>query len=140
MMRPDAKKLSCGSILLAAVSAVFFSLALHAADLTKPASDSPSLIERGEAVYAENCMPCHGYGYGTDGAKVKPAVAALQIKYQGNITPYLEERSDMSAELLQYFIRNGVKAMPAFRKTEVMDSDINAIAAYLKFKAAQSKQ
>lgn len=99
-----------------------------------------NLVEHGKKVFQENCASCHSYGYGTDGNRHKPAVEALQIKYQGAISPFIEERPELIAEVLEVFIRNGIKAMPPIRKTEVSDTDIEAIAAYIKHTANQTKQ
>ena len=104
--------------------------------LAQEQSVTNSLIAQGARVFKKNCAECHSYGYGTDGAKVKPAVAALQIKYKGALSPYLEERSDLAAPILEVFIRNGIVSMTPFRKTEVSDKDITAIAAYLKNSAS----
>jgi mono/diheme cytochrome c family protein len=96
-----------------------------------------SQVEIGHQVFAHVCAPCHGKGPGTDGAKMLPGTAALDAKYQGKIPPALENRSGLSADVLRNFVRNGIGAMPMFRKTEVTDGDIEAIAAYLAQTAQQ---
>lgn len=98
-----------------------------AADPDRPVSK----IELGQQVFAQVCAPCHGRGPGTDGAKMLPGTAALDAKYQGKVPPALEDRRGLTADVLRYFIRNGIGAMPMFRKTEVTDAAIEAIAAYL---------
>jgi (+)-pinoresinol hydroxylase len=60
-----------------------------------------------------------------------PGAAALARKYEGKVSPYLEERSDLTAGVLKVFVRNGIGAMPMFRKTEISDTDLAAVAAYL---------
>jgi mono/diheme cytochrome c family protein len=60
-----------------------------------------------------------------------PGSAALAAKYQGKLSPFLEDRSDLNADALKVFVRRGVGAMPMFRKTEISDSEIEAVAAYL---------
>ena len=52
-------------------------------------------------------------------------------KYQGTLPALLEERTDMSPELIRTFVRNGITIMPFFRKTEVSDTDLDALVAYL---------
>ena len=37
----------------------------------------------------------------------------------------------MSPELVRTFVRNGITIMPFFRKTEVSDTDLDALVAYL---------
>jgi mono/diheme cytochrome c family protein len=60
-----------------------------------------------------------------------PGTHALSLKYKGSKPALLEQRSDLSYELIKTFVRNGVASMPPFRKTEVTDDDLKAIAAYL---------
>jgi mono/diheme cytochrome c family protein len=99
--------------------------------------DRAAQVERGQQIYVDVCAPCHGRGPGTDGAKMLPGTAALDAKYRGTTPAALEDRIGLSAEALRYFIRNGIGAMPMFRKTEVTDNDIEAIAAYLARSAQQ---
>jgi len=92
-------------------------------------------IERGRDKFIHDCQPCHGAGPGDDGAPMLPGTHALQLKYKGEKPALLEQRSDLSAEVITVFIRNGVASMPPFRKTEVTDQHIADIAAYLKYMA-----
>jgi hypothetical protein len=45
---------------------------------------------------------------------------------------HLEWRNDPSADLVKYFIRNGISVMPFFRKTENSDTELDAPARYLQ--------
>lgn len=93
---------------------------------------------RGEAVFDHSCAPCHGDGPGDDGRATLPGTAALEIKYrETGIPPLLEDRTDLNADALTLFVRQGVMSMPPFRKTELSDQDIADIAAYL---AASSQE
>ncbi len=57
---------------------------------------------------------------------------ALARKYQGTDTPAaLEQRTDLSPELVRHVVRHGVKSMPFFRKTEIGDADLDDLATYL---------
>ena len=94
-------------------------------------SDSKLSIAAGKVVYERACAPCHGKGAGTDGARMLPGAAALEARYQGKLSPYLEDRNDLTADVLKVFVRRGIGAMPMFRKTEISDSEIEAVAAYL---------
>jgi len=94
-------------------------------------------IEHGKQVFAHWCAPCHGAGRGDDGAPMLPGTHALTLKYRGQKSGLLEERTDLPAELIKAFVRSGVASMPPFRKTEVSDADLEAIAAYLAATAAQ---
>jgi mono/diheme cytochrome c family protein len=95
-------------------------------------------INRGKEVFEHYCAPCHGAGRGDDGAPMLPGTHALFLKYRGQISGLLEERADLPVELIKSVVRNGVASMPPFRKTEVTDADLDAIAAYLKSTAAQN--
>ncbi len=115
-------------------------LALGATALAVSAAavaDDKSDVQHGKQVFQYVCAPCHGDGPGSDGAKTLPGTAALQLKYQGTKPALLERRSDLPATVLKVFIRNGTVSMPMFRKTEVSDTDITAIAAYLARSAQQ---
>ena len=68
---------------------------------------------------------CHGDG------PDHPGTSSLQIKYQGKLPALLEERTDLKPELVRYYVRNGFAMMPRFRKTELDDAQVEAIARYL---------
>ena len=51
--------------------------------------------------------------------------------YNGEKPAVLEERLDLTPELVTFYVRNGVKIMPFFRKTEISDKDLADISAYL---------
>lgn len=110
--------------------AVFAGTAALAAAFGTAAQDAAT-IERGRIVFEHYCAPCHGDGRGDDGAPMLPGTHALLLKYRGEKPGLLERRTDLSTELITTFVRNGVASMPPFRKTEVTDEDIAAIAAYL---------
>lgn len=80
---------------------------------------------QGKAVFDKWCASCHGTGARMAGT------ASLEAKYGGSIPAALEQRKDMNPDFIRYFVRNGVLIMPPFRKTEVTDADLAALAAYL---------
>jgi (+)-pinoresinol hydroxylase len=80
---------------------------------------------RGYVQFQEYCSACHGKGVD------KPGTLALQAKYKGEKPAMLEERTDLSPQLVKLYVRNGITVMPFFRKTEINDADLDAIAAYL---------
>jgi (+)-pinoresinol hydroxylase len=80
---------------------------------------------RGYVLFQRACSVCHGTG------PAKPGTRALRAKYQGKEPALLEERRDLSADYVRFTIRHGVSVMPPFRKTELSDDDVNAIAVYL---------
>lgn len=82
-------------------------------------------MSHGHEVFDKWCAPCHGAGPG------KPATAALAVKYKGAKPALLEERTDLTPDVVKYMVRHGVYTMPASRKTEISDDDLDALAAYL---------
>ena len=79
----------------------------------------------GKQVFDKWCAPCHSPGPGM------PGTAALQALYDGQKPAALEERTDLVPELTRTFVRNGVSVMPFFRKTEISDAELDALAEYL---------
>jgi len=90
------------------------------------AEDSGTPVERGAAVFNNWCSACHSRG-----PQNAPGTTSLQFKYQGKVPAALEDRTDLTADLVKFFVRNGVATMPQFRKTEVGDADLDVLAAYL---------
>ncbi|WP_082835851.1 c-type cytochrome [Croceicoccus bisphenolivorans] len=79
----------------------------------------------GKQVFDKWCAPCHAPG------PRYPGTASLEVKYNGEIPAALEERDDLTPEVVEYFVRNGVMIMPPFRKTEITDAELAALGAYL---------
>ena len=63
--------------------------------------------------------PRHGRHFGV--------AAALSRK----IPALLTEREDLTAEYISALVRQGVKSMPFFRKTEIGNEDLAALNLYL---------
>ncbi|MEY4849535.1 MAG: putative p-cresol methylhydroxylase subunit [Pseudomonadota bacterium] len=81
--------------------------------------------ELGRQIYTQWCAICHEGGPGMAGTE------SLQRKYRGEIPALLRQRTDLSPELVATFVRAGVKSMPSFRKTEISDSELEALGRYL---------
>jgi mono/diheme cytochrome c family protein len=84
---------------------------------TSPTGFSAASIVRGEAVYAANCVACHG----ADGAGDGPAAAGLRIKPADLTMPHIWEHSD--GEMF-WWLTHGIDdpegkglAMPGFGDT-----------------------
>ncbi|MXO87316.1 c-type cytochrome [Altererythrobacter aestuarii] len=92
----------------------------------------------GRVIFARQCAPCHGTAPGDDGSPMLPGTAALTAKYEGRLPGLLELRSDLSAPVLNLFVRRGSGAMPMFRKAELSDADLAAIADYLAATAREN--
>jgi (+)-pinoresinol hydroxylase len=80
-------------------------------------------IQKGEKVFNYWCATCHGPGL--------PGTVALQTKYKGAKPALLSERTDLIPPVTKTFVRKGVSIMPFFRKTEISDADLDALAAYV---------
>jgi (+)-pinoresinol hydroxylase len=89
-------------------------------------------LEQGKQIYDYWCVPCHGAGLGLPGFDGLPGTQQLRIKYRGtDISPLLDERTDLVPELIKVVVRQGVSFMPHFRKTEISDAELEALAAFL---------
>jgi mono/diheme cytochrome c family protein len=106
--------------------ALFSAAAAFTLCVTASAAESPTT--QGKAVYEKWCTPCHGAGPG------HPGTTALAALYKGSKPAALEERKDLTAPLVKQFVRKGVSVMPFFRKTEISDAELDALAAYLSKK------
>ncbi|HET8697383.1 MAG TPA: cytochrome c [Gammaproteobacteria bacterium] len=84
-----------------------------------------STLDRGKQVFQYWCAPCHAPG------PRHPGTQALDALYNGAKPAPLEQRTDLVPELTRQFVRNGVSVMPPFRKTEISDAELAALAAYL---------
>jgi mono/diheme cytochrome c family protein len=105
--------------------------ALASFSITAAAQDAT--LDKGKQVYDYWCWNCHGEGVG------KPGTQALSAKYKGSKPAILDQRMDLTPALTKFYVRKGVSIMPPFRKTEVSDADLEALAAYLARNTAKSE-
>lgn len=89
---------------------------------------------QGKQVFDRWCASCHEPGIRA------PGTTALAAKYGKDLPAVLEQRKDLTPEVVAYFVRNGVSIMPTFRKTEISDAELAALAKYLSNGAAASKK
>ena len=94
----------------------------RAQDATDQASEAAR--PPGGKIFHQWCSDCHSSAEG-------PGSVALQRKYQGQIPAILEQRSDLNQDYVKQVVRQGISFMPNFRKTEITDSDLALLAAYL---------
>lgn len=113
------KLLLVATLELAVLAGLLFAAAT--AEAAAPAA-TPSA---GEQVYARWCVHCHAAGRGN------PGTQSLQVKYNGRLPAVLLERTDLTAEAIAVFVRQGVLSMPPFRKTEVSDAELAALTSYI---------
>jgi mono/diheme cytochrome c family protein len=110
------------------LAGVALALCASSSGAQPPQSDGP----RGKQVYDYWCLPCHGPGLGLPGFNELPGTQQLRIKYRDSaISPLLTERTDLVPAFVKTIVRQGVSFMPQFRKTEISDADLDALAAYL---------
>jgi len=107
-------------------------LLLAAAHVFAQSGGQTATLEKGKQVYDYWCATCHG------GPQL-PGTVALAAKYKGAKPAALVERSDLAPSLTKMFVRKGVSIMPFFRKTEVSDADLEALAAYLAPEASNAR-
>lgn len=111
-----------------AVVAVLAIVAASAAWASQPATNSrtkASPVSAGKQVYDKWCAACHASG------PRHPGTASLAVKYGKDLPAPLEQRADLTPELVAYFVRRGVSVMPPFRKTEITDAELASLGAYL---------
>ena len=100
-------------------------LAAMAASAQAAGGAAPTAAPAGKAVYEHWCAPCHAPGPG------HPGTQSLQLKYAGKLPPVLLERTDLSAQAVAVFVRQGVLLMAPFRKTEITDAELAALSSYV---------
>ena len=98
--------------------AVLYSVAAPAAQGV-PAPRAP------DPTFEQWCSHCHRSGLYMAGT------AGLQAKYQGAVPAVLEERTDLTPIVVRNFVRRGSNSMAPFRKTEISDAELDALARYL---------
>jgi len=111
--------------------AAYYPATIGVAAPAKKSTNAKMQLEQGRHLYKYWCATCHGAGVGAEGRLQLPGTAALQQKYQGELPALLEERTDLTPEVVSAFVRNGISVMPFFRKTEISDDELKAIEAYL---------
>ncbi len=106
---------------------VLAGFALSGLGLTGPvlAGDPSEPHAAGRAVYTKWCAPCHDPGV------IHPGTNALTVKYKGVKSGVLLEWKDLSPEMVRHLVRHGISVMPQFRKTEISDEDLDALARLL---------
>lgn len=90
---------------------------------------SPPLLP-GKQVFDRWCAACHA-----DSLRA-PGTTALATKYGAALPAPLEQRKDLTPEMVALFVRSGISIMPSFRKTEISDAELAQLGSYL----AHSKQ
>jgi mono/diheme cytochrome c family protein len=95
------------------------------ADVPSDPHAAPDPHAAGRAVYTKWCAPCHDPGV------IHPGTNALTVKYQGVKPGVLLDWKDLQPETVKYLVRHGISVMPQFRKTEISDAELEALAKFL---------
>jgi (+)-pinoresinol hydroxylase len=91
-------------------------------------SSQNAQAQAGKVDFLNACAVCHA------AEPDRPGTMSLQFKYAGRLPAALEQRTDLTQEIVTYYVRHGIAMMPSFRKTELSDTQVAAIAAYLAHK------
>jgi len=111
-----------------AVAMVFF-VALATAQVAHSAEPAGAGLggaqDVGRLTYEKWCAPCHAPG------PDHPGTQALDALYKGSKPGALIQRTDLTPPIVKQFVRKGVSVMPFFRKTEISDAELEALAVFL---------
>ena len=99
------------------VLALFVFLATGLCTLTTNAQE-------GEGVYKKNCSWCHDPGMNNPGTQ-------QLTKTRGEANGILIERDNLVDVYVKTIVRQGLNAMPAFKPTQISESELDALAAFL---------
>ena len=118
---------SRGAVFVAAAALAAVALATAQVALSaEPAGAGKGAAQNvGQLTYDKWCAPCHAPG------PDHPGTQALDALYRGSKPGALIERTDLTPPIVKQFVRKGVSVMPFFRKTEISDAELDALAAFL---------
>jgi mono/diheme cytochrome c family protein len=105
--------------------------AAQAAAAQGAAGTDATTVAEGKALFTRLCTPCHGAARSDMGRAMLPGTDALRIKYKGTLPALLEQRTDLTPQVIRTFVRRGTWSMPPLRKTEISDAEIDAVSAYI---------
>jgi (+)-pinoresinol hydroxylase len=103
------------------VASILAALGCLTASAQQPAAVPRSI----DPTFERWCSHCHRSGIYMAGT------LGLQRKYNGSKPALLEERDDLTVAAVKAFVRHGSNSMPPFRKTEISDAQLDALARYL---------
>jgi mono/diheme cytochrome c family protein len=111
------------------VTRAFLVIAGIAAMTVSQTAAADEATDHGKAVFDLWCRACHKPL--NPGDLPVAGTSSLQRKYEGKKPAALEQRTDLTPGIIRGFVRHGIKSMPASRKTEISDADLDALIAYL---------
>ncbi len=80
--------------------------------------------DEGQMVYTKWCVPCHA------ASPFAPGTIQLRAT-RGEEFAVLEQRGDLTEPLIRTLVRSGFAGMPKFRRTEINETDLDALISYL---------
>ena len=89
------------------------------------AAAQDSALALGERIYVDKCEYCHGEGVQKGGTFV------LEARYEGAVPALLTERTNLTPEYINAVVRTWTNGMAPFRPTEISDSELEALVAFL---------
>jgi (+)-pinoresinol hydroxylase len=103
-------------------------------------------IQEGQQVFVRWCEGCHARGNpvqknpnGAPVGRIWAGTHTLEERYKGAVPAALEDRVNLTPELIRMVVRNGLNVMPRTRKTEISDDKLDALIAYLTRNNAAGK-
>lgn len=78
----------------------------------------------GKAVFERHCAHCHGPGAEAPGS-------TQLARTRGERLALLTEREDLPAVYIEFVVRNGLRAMPAFLPSDLTEAQLEALTTYL---------
>jgi cytochrome c5 len=99
----------------------FVSLLMAALSGVAMAADSAEMT--GKEAFDHYCTYCHGADDGPGTMQLK--------RTRGKDLARLTERTNLSADYVQYVVRHGLRAMPPFVPSDLTDAQLKALAAFL---------
>lgn len=104
---------------------IWLALALSSGCVFEASAQDKAATKSGKDVFEQWCAPCHAPG------PKHPGTQALEALYKGAKPGALEQRTDLVPDVTKAFVRTGVSIMPPFRRTEISNEELEALAAYL---------
>jgi mono/diheme cytochrome c family protein len=90
------------------------------ASLAVPATGAE---ETGKEVFDHFCSSCHG-------SKDGPGTMQLR-RTRGKDQALLTERTNLSADYIEYVVRHGLRSMPPFVPSDLTEAKLKALVAFL---------
>jgi (+)-pinoresinol hydroxylase len=98
---------------------------LLAAALLCTATSALAAAPDAAKIYQQWCAACHAPGI------THPGTHALIAKYAGRKSGVITEWTDLTPDYVRVLVRTGISVMPHFRKTEISDAELDALAIWL---------